>query len=406
AGAMAAIAIFALAGAGAATTLIDDALAVELLLILVFLTPLESLDRVLIGLLGVLGASRAIFWRRHVLAPALKLGVVGILIAAGGDARFLAAGYLAAAAIGVLICGMAVSSTLGRRGLRNRIGQERMEVPWRELLAFTAPLLASDLVLALMSGADVLFLAWFADSEAIASYRAVLPVAHLNHIVIATFAILYTPQAARLYSRGDGAALNELYWKTAGWIAVLSLPVFLVSVPLAGPLTTLLFGQRYAGSAEILMLLSLGSFFHAALGFNGTTLTVYRRVRYVMLLSFAAAAVNIGLNLWLIPRHGALGAAAATCASMLVHNVLKQAGLRSTGVRLMDPRAVRLYAWIAFVSGGLFAAHRLMTVPPAVSVGLAAAGFVIVLRVNRRLLDIDDTFPELRRLPLIARLVR
>jgi hypothetical protein len=77
--------------------------ALGLLLIMIFLVPVEALDGVLIGLFASFSSPRAIFFRRYVLGPGLKLAVVVLLIALGSEVTFLAYGYLAASAVGVLI---------------------------------------------------------------------------------------------------------------------------------------------------------------------------------------------------------------------------------------------------------------------------------------------------------------
>jgi PST family polysaccharide transporter len=45
-------------------------------------------------------------------------------------------------------------------------------------------------------------------------------------------------------------------------------------------------------------------------------------LRFSLVTTTAGAALNIALNAWLIPRHGALGAAAATVVSLAVSDVL------------------------------------------------------------------------------------
>ena len=121
---------------------------------------------------------------------------------------------------------------------------------------------------------------------------------------------------------------------------------------MASPLTVGMFGERYHGSGTILALLSLGYYCNAALGFNGLTLRVYGLVRYVVVISAIAAAVNVALNLVLIPLHGAIGAGIATAVTMIAHNVLKQAGLRrGTGISVFEWRHSRVYVVIVIATG-------------------------------------------------------
>ena len=66
--------------------LIDSAEATTLVAILVVLAPIQALDNMVQNLFAVYARARAIFFRRHVLNPALKLAVVVLLLASGSDA--------------------------------------------------------------------------------------------------------------------------------------------------------------------------------------------------------------------------------------------------------------------------------------------------------------------------------
>jgi O-antigen/teichoic acid export membrane protein len=246
----------------------------------------------------------------------------------------------------------------------------------------------------------------FGTSTDVADYRVVQPAARLNVLVMTSFTLLFTPIAARLFARGDRPGIRELYWRTAAWIAVFSFPVFALTFAYANQLTVALFGQRYASSGTILALLALGYYFQAALGFNGLTLRVYGLVRYVVVISVAAAIANVGLNLVLIPAFGALGAGIGTCATLVIHNVLKQTGLRKgTGISVFDREHLRVYGSIVVATGALVALQALVAPGPIVSVVLVAAVSALLLYFSRDCLRVGHTFPELLRVPLLRRLV-
>src|SRR5262249_34654757 len=59
---------------------IEDQQALSLTLILIFLAPVQSLDDLIIGMFAVFASPRSIFFRKYIIAPALKLGVVLLLI--------------------------------------------------------------------------------------------------------------------------------------------------------------------------------------------------------------------------------------------------------------------------------------------------------------------------------------
>jgi O-antigen/teichoic acid export membrane protein len=275
-------------------------------------------------------------------------------------------------------------------------------VPAREIFAFTIPLLTSDLVTVLMHSSDALLLGYFCDLKQVAFFRVVLPAAALNHLIMNSFALLYTPAAARLFAKANYGGINDLYWRTAIWMAVLSFPVFAVTFSLAQPLTVFLYGARYAQSGVILALLSLGYYFNVALGFNGLTLKVLGKLRYVVTINLLAAATNVTVNLLLIPRYGALGAAIGTAGTMIVHNILKQAGLRlASGISLFDKNYSSFYLTIALSAIGLILVRLLS--PGRIYALLALAGLAsfLVLTLSTKKLRVAETFPELLKLRLM-----
>jgi O-antigen/teichoic acid export membrane protein len=187
----------------------------------------------------------------------------------------------------------------------------------------------------------------------------------------------------------------------------LTFPIFALTGPLAEPTTVTLFGERYEDSAPLLAILSCGYYFNAALGFNAMTLQTYGRLRYVLGVNFITAVVNIVLSLVLIPEIGATGVAVANAAALVCQNLLFQAGLgRGIGVPLFEWRYARLYAVIVAAAGALAAVQLVLEPPTVVAVLLAIVASLTVLLANRGLLDLDATFPELRRIPLLARLMQ
>jgi len=67
-----------------------------------------------------------------------------------------------------------------------------MSIPVREILTFTVPLLASDLVYVVMNTMDAVLLEYHGGTSDVAAFRAVQPTARLNQVVLASFALLFT----------------------------------------------------------------------------------------------------------------------------------------------------------------------------------------------------------------------
>jgi O-antigen/teichoic acid export membrane protein len=377
------------------------------LLIMIVLAPLQALDNILIATFAAFSKSKSIFVRKHLLTPGLRLAAVIVVIALAGDVEALAVGYVVGGAIGLGLSFLLLQSILRSTGIfaRVREGGAGLSLPIRELFAFALPLLAMDVLFVLMNTSNVIMLGHFGDAEEVADYRVVQPAAHLNLLIMSTFALLFTPAAARLFAREDREGMSDLYWRTSLWVAVASFPVLATTTAFAEPATVTMFGDRYEESATILALLSVGYYVSAALGFNGVTLRVHGMVRPIVVVSLIAAAMNLVLNLALIPPFGAIGAGIGTCVTFLVHNALKQAALtRHTGIPFFDRRYLLPYAAIVGVAGGLVVLS-VLTHPPLVVCGLLViAASALVLLVSRRRMHLADTFPELQRLPVLRRI--
>lgn len=386
-------------------TLIADDRVLALLPIVVVLAPIEALDQISIGMFATFAAPRAIFMRRYVLAPGLRLLVVGLLVATGSDALFLASGYVLAGAGGLLLYSVVLVRVMRARGVFAGMRWRDVHLPVAALFAFTVPMLTTDLVYVVMGLSDAVLLGHYVGTDAVGAVRAITPAAKAVQLVMTSFGLLFLPAASRLLARGDQQGLNDLYWTTASWLTVLTFPVFVLAFALAEPVTVAMFDERYAGSAPYLALLSLGYFVQVSLGFNGMMLKVYGRLRYVVAINVVAALANLGLNFLLIPRWGPLGAAIGTCVSLVLFNLLKHAGLRGTGLALLHPNALRVYVQVAGATLAVVAVQRLLD--PPLLVGLVAAGLASLwlLWWARPLLALERTFPELRRVPLLGRLI-
>lgn len=385
-----------------AVSLVGDPLATELLVLLAFLTPIQALDSLLIGMLAIFSKPDSIFFRRYVLGPSLRLAVVVLLIVLRSDVHFLSIGFVLAEGFGLATYYGILIHDLRKQELWKHFDLHRIAVPVKEVLGFSIPIFISSFVFILRTQLVVVLLEYLRNPLDVASYRAVQPVADSNTTVIQSFALLFMPAMARLVAQQDQHAIDDLYWQSAVWITVITFPVFLITFSLAEPLTLLLFGERYAGSGWIMAVLACGYYFNAALGFNADTLRIYGRLRYTVIIDLASVLIGVIINLALIPRYGAIGAAIGTCGTLVLYNILNQLGLKfATKIDLFQWRYLRVYASIALATLGLAAVQELLEPPFYVGIVLAALLSLSVLSINRSALNIDQTFPELLRFRLV-----
>jgi O-antigen/teichoic acid export membrane protein len=383
-------------------SLVNDPLAVNLLLLLIFLTPIQALDSLLVGMLAVFSKPSSIFFRRYILGPSLRLSVVLLLILFRSNVYFLSIGFIAAGALGIFIYYGILVRDLRQQEVWQHFNLHKIKFPIKEIFGFSIPLFTSSFVFMVRSHLVVVLLEYFRSTLDVAAFRAVQPVSDLNTTVIQSFALLFMPTMARMYASNDQTGIDHLYWQSAVWIAVISFPIFLLTFSLAEPLTLLLFGERYAQSGWIMAVLAFGYYFNAALGFNADTLRIHGRLRYTVIIDFVATFISIGLCVILIPRYGAIGAAIGTCGTLVLYNILNHIGLKfATRINLFAWRYLRVYLSIILGTLGLAILQRWLS--PPIYVGMLLAGIIslVVLFVNRAVLNIEHTFPELLRFRLV-----
>src|SRR6185503_17119328 len=383
-----------------------DPLSVGVLLALIGLIPIQALDNLFQGLAAIFIGARSLFYRRHLLGPGLKLGAVLLVIALQKDVYLLAACYLAAGAIGLANYLVLLHRALRKQGLLTRSNLQGLKVPVRKIFGVSIPLLSTDLLLLLTLdfALAVMVLDHFRGPEEVAGLRAVASVAGLCVVVFDSLKFLFTPTASRLYARKATAEINDLYRQSSIWVTVLTFPVFAVCCFLSEPVTLLLFGEKYRGAGVLLAWLAAGYYFNSALGMTVYLLQVYARIRYIVWVNVVTAIFGAIATLWFVPRWGAVGAAAATTGTLCFYTIANYAGvLRGTGVGRWKPRYLKVYVTVLAAVCGLALLQFLY--PPVslatialTAIAIAGASLALV-RINNRVMELQETFPFLKRLP-------
>ena len=384
-----------------------EPLAIDLLCVLFVLAPLSALDSVVVAYYSVFTSARAIFLRRHVMVPMLRLLAVVTAWLLSGTASALAATYAAAMLVGTALNGMLLASILVSGCHVERWQPRRLIFPFRDLLGVSLPLLSSHLALLAYESFLVFLVEYFHGAGDVAALQAVRPFARLNELVIVSFAVLYVPAVARLQGRGDSAGIVPLHGQTALWIGMATFPILAVTLGLGDLLVAAGLGHEYADARRLLATMSLGYFISSITGINLTTLMALGMLTPYIILNLACAASAMALGLALVPHWGADGASLALLLSLAGDGALSCWMLqRATGI----PPIVRehRHAWAALLIGVLLLVG-LRFIPgrgPVLDVTVSLGACALAWGVGRRSLRILDLFPELRKVPLVTSLVR
>ena len=186
----------------------------------------------------------------------------------------------------------------------------------RQLLRFGLPFLPAGLFTMVMELSDRYLLRWLTDMETVGLYSAGYKLGLFMLLLIGGFSLGWQPFFLRRGKQPDApvvfARIATYLLALLGWVllTVSAWVDLLVRMPI-GPIT--IFGPDYWSATGIVPVVLLAYYFYALYVLQLPGIHLTQRTAWVMLFRGSGAVANVGLNLLLIPRYGALGAAWATC---------------------------------------------------------------------------------------------
>jgi len=194
-----------------------------------------------------------------------------------------------------------------------------------EILRYGLPLTASFAVSFVLSGSDRLLIGWLINESATGVYSAGYDISQQTIKTLMTVVNMaaYPLAVNTLEEKGREAAHNQMS-ENGTLLMAIGLPSTVGLIVLSKEFATLFLGQEFREvGIHLLPWIAGGAFlqgiraYHYDLAFQLGN----RTANQVWVLGGAAAA-NLGLNLWLIPIFGVLGAAYATVASYAIALIL------------------------------------------------------------------------------------
>lgn len=225
-------------------------------------------------------------------------------------------------AAGILLWGLA------RAGLRirPRLDLERLRPLFRRAL----PLVLSAFFGLMIYNADLIFIRLFGARADVGYYAAAYTlISFLSNVGIA-YALSLLPTLTRLDDRPEEQ--RALYHASYAQVVTVGLPLAVGGAMLAGPIIALVFGGEYRPSGPALAILVWSVPVAVLRDLPVTALMSRGLERKILRLTGQAAALNLVLNLALVPAVGIRGAAIATVITEGVRMGLAVAAARPLGL--------------------------------------------------------------------------
>ena len=186
----------------------------------------------------------------------------------------------------------------------------------RNLLDYSLPIMFMSILGTVLHWTDVLMLGYFTDPATVGLYHPAARTAGIIRMVLLSFAGIYGPIIAEMYSKKLQVEMEHAFKLVTRWVTTFSLP-FAILILTYPKKVMLIFGSDFITGDSILMLLILAALIQAIFGIGGITLNMTGFPKINLLNTFIGCTLNIGLNILLIPIMGGLGAALATLCTLI-----------------------------------------------------------------------------------------
>jgi O-antigen/teichoic acid export membrane protein len=330
----------------------------------------------------------------NVVVPGLRPITLLLAVALGGAATAASFSWAVPWLLGAVMTLFVVARQVGRR-------QDLVEMPWRRDREVSRQIFRYSLPRSVMAGLeqailwlDVILVGSILGATQSGIYGSAARFVSAGVVAFTALRIVVAPRFSAMLASKETDSLSHLYLVTTRWIIVFGSPAYLVLAIYAQTVLAW-FGPKFVPGAPAMTILCVGSIAILAAGNVQSLLLMSGRIGLGVVNKLCVLAVNLGLNLWLIPTVGITGAAVSWALSMVLDTILAAIQVRrATGLTLAPaPTAWSLTAvclCVAVPSGAIAAVLGQGNLQLALSVVVSGALVLAYCALDRRRLELDD----------------
>jgi O-antigen/teichoic acid export membrane protein len=196
-----------------------------------------------------------------------------------------------------------------------QLGLEFDRALFRGMQHFGLPLVPSALALWAINFVDREFIVWYKDNAEVGVYSAAVKIASVITFVMIAFR---TAWPAFAYSIEDDREAKRTYAFVLTYLLAFASWVALALGGLAPWWTDLLTASQYHRAEKGIALLAFAGAIYAGYTVLAIGSGRARKTQLNWVVTGVGALANVGLNFWLVPRYGMVGAAISTLAAYVV----------------------------------------------------------------------------------------
>ncbi|MEP1207814.1 MAG: lipopolysaccharide biosynthesis protein [Rhizobiaceae bacterium] len=283
------------------------------------------------------GMARAFSWADLAFSPTYLVRPVLILIFMIAALAFgmaaTAATALTAAIIATWLTTIIQTWIINRR-LKRTIPQGRRSITMGNWILVALPIFLVEGFFALLTNVDIMIAGLYLPPHEVGIYFAAVKTLALVHFVYFAVKAGAAHHFSRYFTAGDTHRFDAFVRDTVKWTFWPSLAMAVV-ILLTGNFLLSLFGSEFTAGYPLMFILAVGIIARASVGPAESVLTMSGNQNVCAAIYGLALAINILLNISLIPHYGLFGAAIATTITMLFEaTALYAITLRRLGIHM------------------------------------------------------------------------
>lgn len=295
--------------------------------------PLASLENVTLAGTRGMGTMRPNVVTEQILRPGLQFVLVGlsvVLLDGRGLSLAWAFAYLPAAVLAYHYWrGVAAKASAGPSAASDLLTTNAPDAPGRtEFWRFTAPRAAASVAQMAMQRLDIVLVAALAGAVPAAVYTAATRFLVVGQTGQRAISLAVQPRIGEALAVNDVPLAKELYRVSTSWLMLVTWPTYLIFI-FFGQRLLGVFGHDYGAGRDVVLLLSTVMLFATGCGMVDMVLNMAGRTSWNVMNVGLSLGVQMGVDVWLIPHHGILGAAIGWASGIVLANLvpLLQIGL-------------------------------------------------------------------------------
>jgi O-antigen/teichoic acid export membrane protein len=350
-----------------------------------------------------LGSVRPLVLVEKIGRNALETGAAGIAASVSTSVALVVTAWVAPYAAMLVVVGIWVGARLRRVVARQ--GPLGAPSTWRPLATefwrFSAPRALSRVFTVALQRFDVLVVGALRGPADAAVYAAATRFLVLGLMFVQAIQQVMAPRISEFLATGEEGRAETLYRTTTTWLTLVSWPIYLMVMWFA-TLMMSIFGTDFERGATAVVILCGAMLVATSCGPVDSVLLMGGRSVLSLINTGLALLVNVGLDLWLVPRYGVTGAAAGWGVAILVNNLLPL--WQVNRYHRMHPlgAGTRTAMWLSLATFGALAGGVRLYLGDdllafVVAGTLATMTFLVLARHYRAALELDALLDVARR---------